>query len=200
MAAFVGVSALSTARVQRASVSRSSATVVRMAKSQAIPFLEKPDTLDGSLAGDAGFDPLRLSKYLNLKYLRAAELKHGRICMLATLGWVVQEIVRLPGPMFQEKHALQAIYKVPLASWVQIIAFISIIELVTFRSNYDDSSAPGDYGFDPLNLGKSGVIERYQLNEIKNGRLAMIAFMGFLFQQLVTGQGVIEQLANFKSV
>jgi len=27
-------------------------------KSQAIPFLKKPPALDGSMAGDIGFDPL----------------------------------------------------------------------------------------------------------------------------------------------
>jgi len=32
------------------------------AKSEAVPFLDKPDCLDGSLAGDVGFDPLKLSE------------------------------------------------------------------------------------------------------------------------------------------
>eukprot|EP00183_Erythrolobus_madagascarensis_P007051 CAMPEP_0185843666 /NCGR_PEP_ID=MMETSP1354-20130828/89_1 /TAXON_ID=708628 /ORGANISM="Erythrolobus madagascarensis, Strain CCMP3276" /LENGTH=171 /DNA_ID=CAMNT_0028543197 /DNA_START=312 /DNA_END=827 /DNA_ORIENTATION=- len=171
-----------------------------MAKSKAIPFLEAPSKLDGSMVGDAGFDPLLLSDVLNLKYLRASELKHGRICMLATLGWVVQEIVHLPGDVFSEKHALAAIYKVPFAGWVQIIAAISICELVTFKATYDDDAKPGDFGFDPLNMGKPEVMEKFELNEIKNGRLAMMGFMGFLVQQMVTGQGVIEQFSNFKSL
>ena len=38
-----------------------------------------------------GFDPLGLSAAGNIKWMREAELKHGRIAMLAVLGWIVQE-------------------------------------------------------------------------------------------------------------
>jgi len=42
---------------------------------------------DGTLAGDAGFDPLGLSELntlgLDLYWFREAEIKHGRIAMLA---------------------------------------------------------------------------------------------------------------------
>ena len=53
-----------------------------MAKSKALPFLEQPAHLDGSMAGDVGFDPLGLGSAYNMKWMREAELKHGRICML----------------------------------------------------------------------------------------------------------------------
>mmetsp|Transcript_4826 Transcript_4826/g.8425 ORF Transcript_4826/g.8425 Transcript_4826/m.8425 type:complete len:203 (-) Transcript_4826:31-639(-) len=201
MAAFIVSGGLSVAKsgFSQKNVSRAGSNVVMLAKSKAIPFLEAPSKLDGSMTGDAGFDPLFLSDMLDLKYLRSAELKHGRICMLATLGWIVQEIVHLPGDVFSEKHALEAIYKVPMAGWWQIIAFISLIELVTFKKNYDDSE-PGSYGFDPLNLGKPGTLDKYKLAELKNGRLAMVAFVGFVMQYAVSGQGVIEQLTNFKAL
>lgn len=39
---------------------RSSVTAVN-AKSQAVPFLEAPAALDGSMAGDVGFDPFGFS-------------------------------------------------------------------------------------------------------------------------------------------
>jgi len=62
------------------------------AKSKAMPFLSQPDNLDGKMAGDVGFDPLGFSYYVDLKWLREAELKHGRVCMLAWTGCVVQEV------------------------------------------------------------------------------------------------------------
>jgi hypothetical protein len=48
------------------------------------------------------------------------------------------------------------------------------------------------YPFDPLNM-KS---ERTSLNEVKNGRLAMIAFVGFCSQAAVNGEGPIEALVR----
>ena len=58
--------------------------------SVALPWTTTP--LDGSLVGDVGFDPMGLSDIQpDLKYARAAERKHGRICMIATIGMVTQE-------------------------------------------------------------------------------------------------------------
>ena len=59
--------------------------------SDSVPFLKQPTNLDGSLPGDVGFDPLGFSEVVDVKVLREAELKHGRIAMLAVLGWIVQE-------------------------------------------------------------------------------------------------------------
>lgn len=55
-------------------------------KSAAVPFLPKPAALTGTLPGDVGFDPLGLSNNFDLKWMREAELKHGRLAMLATVG------------------------------------------------------------------------------------------------------------------
>lgn len=79
-----------------------------MQKSASVPFLSQPANLDGSMAGDVGFDPLGLSYYVDVKWLREAELKHGRICMLATTGILVQEVVHLPGQAFSSKVSIQA--------------------------------------------------------------------------------------------
>ena len=51
--------------------------------SKALPFLTAPACQSSGLAGaEAGFDPLYFSDFLDIKWLREAELKHGRICML----------------------------------------------------------------------------------------------------------------------
>lgn len=166
---------------------------VRMAMSEAVPFLERPSKLDGSRPGDYGFDPLYLSDYINLDYAAASELKHGRICMLAALGMVVQEFVHLPNVLYSEPNPLKAIYSVPVIGWIQIITVICLIELVTFKKTYTSGA---DLGFDPLNMGTSDKIKQYKVNEVKNGRLAMIAVIGFIVQILVTGKPVIAQLTT----
>lgn len=164
-----------------------------MAASEAIPFLEKPSKLDGSRVGDVGFDPLYLSDYINLDYAAAAELKNGRVAMLACAGMLVQEFVHLPNAMFSESNPLKAIYAVPIEGWVQIITVICIIELASFKRTYEKG---GDLGFDPLGMGKGGNYRELQLKELKNGRLAMLASMGFIMQTIVTGKPIIAQLAS----
>lgn len=41
-----------------------------------MPFLLKPKNL-GGMVGDIGFDPLGLSEYLDIRFLREGELKNG---------------------------------------------------------------------------------------------------------------------------
>ena len=67
--------------------------VMAVERSAAIPFLKRPPALDGSMVGDMGFDPLGISTTItelggDLKYVREAELMHGRQAMLACVGFV----------------------------------------------------------------------------------------------------------------
>merc|ERR1712146_213285 len=59
-------------------------------RSASVPFLKQQPNLDGSMAGDVGFDPLGLSNIndvgVDLYWLREAEIKHGRLGMLAAAG------------------------------------------------------------------------------------------------------------------
>ena len=56
--------------------------------SQSIPFLRRPQHLTQEYAGDVGFDPLNLATSREqLTYYREAEVKHGRLAMLAAAGW-----------------------------------------------------------------------------------------------------------------
>ena len=49
--------------------------------------------LDGSLAGDVGFDPFGISKSKKTLYwMREAEVKHARLAMLAAAGWPLSEL------------------------------------------------------------------------------------------------------------
>eukprot|EP00960_Hanusia_phi_P060122 764412-Hanusia_phi.AAC.3 len=52
---------------------------------------------DGQMVGDKGFDPLGLAdSKAKLRIYREAELKHGRLAMLAALGWPVAELLNKP--------------------------------------------------------------------------------------------------------
>lgn len=58
-----------------------------------IPEFERPRILDGTHAGDYGFDVLGFAKdEATLRTMLESELRHGRLAMLATLGWVFAEL------------------------------------------------------------------------------------------------------------
>ena len=63
----------------------------------AIPGADRPKNLDGTMVGDIGFDPLGFSNWLNLNWAREAEIKHGRVAMLAATGMIVQDLTIIPG-------------------------------------------------------------------------------------------------------
>jgi light-harvesting complex I chlorophyll a/b binding protein 4 len=123
-------------------------------------------------------------------------LKHGRAAMLATVGFVVPEFVRVPG----EQFSFESIPKVIGAhdalpeSMIQIFGWISFLEACTFpalanMNEYD--RAAGDFGFDPIGLYPTDPEKQkeYKLAELKNGRLAMVAIGGMVAGASVTGSG-----------
>lgn len=161
--------------------------------SKSIPFLVRPEKLDGSMPGDMGFDPMRLSDIqTDLKYARWAELKHGRICMLALLGILVQQAgIHLPGDAYTNPDIFGAIKQVGWAVNVQIFLGMAAIELLTFNQTYGEGE-PGDFGFDGGFLKNKGPdeIARLKESEIVHCRLAMIAFVGAFVQTLLFGSAI----------
>jgi hypothetical protein len=57
----------------------------------------------------------------------------------------------------------------------------------------------GDFAFDPLSLGKKpAALEKYKINELKNGRLAMLAFSGIVTVNALTGKGFPCKYASLR--
>lgn len=172
--------------------------------SKSVPFLLKPKNLDG-LPASYEFDPLLISDYIDVRFLQAAEIKHGRICMLASVGLVVPEIFTFPNPYFQKMLPIDAHeYFIQTGGMAQILAAIAIFEGIScyaLKQTIEGKSEPGNFGFDPLGLGKNAQkFKKFQANEIMNGRLAMIGVGGIIHQMWVSHTGVIEQLLNFKTM
>jgi len=147
------------------------------------------------------FDPLGLSKdgcEETFKRRRASELKHGRIAMLATMGYITPEITgKLPGELslsLNLKYAdipngLGAIGKVPSLGWAQILAYCAYVEFSGMDSNgiYGTSGTPGDFGFKVLTSKDEEGKKRKLQAELANGRLAMMAIIGMFYQDGLTG-------------
>ena len=65
-----------------------------------------------------------------------------------------------------------------------------------------DDYLPGDLKFDPLGLKPEDDEEEFalmQTKELQNGRLAMFAAAGFLAQEAVDGQGIVEHLQSMSA-
>ena len=132
----------------------------------------------GVIAPTGFFDPLNLSSKIDaatFAQYRAAELKHGRVSMLAVVGYVVQEIYRLPidiAPGISCKsipNGVAAIEAVPALGWAQIFFLIGAVDY---------------YGFFSYESGKpqldAAVEEERKVQELQHGRLAMLATLELL--------------------
>merc|ERR1719421_1757140 len=167
------------------------------------------------------FDPMGFCSADNItegkiRFYREVELKHGRVGMLAALGFLVGENFH---PLFGgdiDVPAYLAFQQTPLQTfWPAVVFFIAIPEIFsvfTFETPALFSGGPlaaeagmpwtirsdheaGDLGFDPLGLKPTDPAElkEMQTKELNNGRLAMIAAAGMIVQELATG----SKLASF---
>ena len=128
----------------------------------------------------------------NFKRRRQTELKHGRISMLATMGYITPEITgKFPGylsPSAGLKFAdvpngLAAISKVPAAGWGQILAYMAFCE-VSQDQSAGTAAAAGDFGWKVLTASDPAEKTKKLNAELANGRLAMMAIIGMFFQDL----------------
>lgn len=175
---------------------KTSTTTSLHAMSKAVPFLLEPENLKGWV-GDVGFDPVGFSGWFDMNWLREAEIKHGRASMLATLGFVMQQFWTLPGltPCPDANLAPQV---VGASAMLQIVLWGGVIEWWTNKGNItmetmflDASREPGNLGFDPMGLAVGKTKEEMdfiKLQEIKNGRLAMLAIGGMIHHNWITGE------------
>merc|ERR1712232_915958 len=176
------------------------------------------ESLPGALPPVGLFDPLGLAEKATdatlLRY-REAELAHGRVAMLAVIGFFVGEKVEGSSFLFDAQisgPAITHITQVPDGFCAVILAFIGGAEAARAEEGWVDpvdcpvdqagllkeDYLPGDLKFDPLGL-KPEEPEEFmimQTKELQHGRLAMLAAAGFLAQEAVDGKGIIEHLTS----
>jgi len=181
---------------------------------QAAPFIE---TMVGALDPVGFFDPLGFAEKADeptLKRYREAELTHGRVAMLATIGFLAGEAVEGSSFLFDAQvsgPAITHLSQVPVPFWMLLTIAIGASEQKRATIGWVDPKdvpvdkpgllktdyIPGDIGFDPLGLRPEDPEELkiLQTKELQNGRLAMLASAGFIAQELVDGKGILEHFA-----
>jgi hypothetical protein len=175
------------------------------------------DTIPGALEPMGLFDPLGFAEKADeatLKRYREAELTHGRVSMLAVIGFLVGEKVEGSSFLFDAQitgPAITHLAQVPVGFWVALTVAIGAAEQKRATIGFVEPEnvpvgkagllreeyVPGNLGFDPLNLKPEDPAEFFELQtkELQNGRLAMLAAAGFLAQELADGKGIFEHLA-----
>jgi hypothetical protein len=181
---------------------------------------------DARLAFPIGFfDPLKFSEEetigesnaANIGFLRHAELKHGRVCMAAFIGYCFAENgVHFPFPIYpgetpdryQDMSALAVWDNIPELARYQIIAAVGLLEWWGENSeaierqggkHYMRGGKAGFYPtfenkglnlYDPFGLSKRMTEQQKRVGtakEINNGRLAMIGFVSLVTEANIPG-------------
>jgi len=175
--------------------------------------------LPGSLDPIEAFDPLGFAdgaSLVQMKGYREAETTHGRVAMLAVIGFLVTEQPLEFHPLFQTvsrdigpaiRHLDEVRASTPF--FFEILAIvIGAAEFGRSLKGWEtpgneeslvlkESYFPGDIGFDPLGLKPTDSYEEFaemSTKELQHGRLAMLAVAGIVAQELVNGKEIFVTL------
>jgi len=165
--------------------------------------------------GEYVWDPLKLSKSATaetFRWYRQAELKHGRVSMLAIAGllnqhyWRFQglELDSFDGGLGLSSNSFDATPNGFAAVMGGAGPYLGVLVLLAgileLRSS-DDGREPGNFG-DPVGIvgsNTNGFVCRYDEQwrnfELNHGRLAMFGIIGAVTAEYVTGLDTFEQWA-----
>jgi hypothetical protein len=174
--------------------------------------------LPGSLNPIEKFDPLGFADGATLTQMKAyreSETTHGRVAMLAFLGFIVTEQPLEFHPLFETalrdigpaiRHLDEVRASTPFFFELLAVA-IGAAEfgrsLKGWESPGNDQGKvlkedyyPGDIGFDPFGLKPDNYDDFAAMStkELQNGRLAMLAVAGIVAQELLNGKEIFVNL------
>eukprot|EP00798_Chlamydomonas_sp_ICE-L_P030899 gene30899-35952_t len=219
--AFSMKSSITRSSMARTTPSRGAVRVQAADRPMWYPGNPSPAHLDGSLPGDYGFDPLNLGSDPEvLKWMQQAELQHCRWAMVGTAGILYTAVAAqggqdIPqwydaGEVANAKSAIPFgtlfITQMILQGWAESKRLMDMrvpgsqgdgsFFGITDDFKGKEVGYPGGRYFDPLGLagGDATKYAEFKVKEVKNGRLAMVAMVGFWAQHAATGAGPIENL------
>jgi hypothetical protein len=164
------------------------------------------------------FDPLGFAEKADLDQMKAyreSETTHGRVAMLAVLGFLVTEQPFSFHPLFEtaardigpairhldEVRASTPFFFEVLAIVIGGAEFLRSVKGFATPGNSEnfalkESYYPGDIGFDPFGLKPDNYEEFSAMStkELQNGRLAMLGVAGIVAQELVNGKEIFVNL------
>ncbi|KAJ1460880.1 putative plastid light harvesting protein [Pelagophyceae sp. CCMP2097] len=165
--------------------------------------------MEGASLPLPGWDPAGFSKLgdeRSMAWFKAAELKHSRVCMAASVGWIVNEMgITFPGDVAHGVSfaslgkGVDAWDALPSGGKLQILAAIGAAEFFgeTGKPHYMKGGVPGEIP-GPFGLNYWDFLGTYKSlspedkkarrqSEINNGRLAMIGVASFFSASYIDG-------------
>lgn len=152
----------------------------------------------GATAPLGFFDPLGLvgdgdeAKFNRLRYV---EIKHGRISMLAVVGYLytyagnrIPGDIDLSGTSFDDiPSGLDAIGAIPSLGLIQTIGFIGFLEMFVMKDVNGTGEFPGDFRNGYIDFGWDRFSEEEKLKkrtiELNQGRAAMMGILGLMVHE-----------------
>jgi len=192
----VGVAAITAAMVGGRATRRTKAVV---SPQTALNVMPKQLQGTGGPMPDDVWDPLGLSTNASEEQLlrwRAVELKHGRVCMLACVGWwhVAQGIHPIGDGAARatlSDDPIVSVQQMPMAAMWQLVFTIMVLEWLFEYVCIPPKNRPWDiFGWEEILTDEGQESPDYkaaQLQELNNGRLAMIGFMGLVGTEIGSG-------------
>ena len=160
-----------------------------------------------STPGNVGFDPLKLAAsdpLIGGASYRAAELKHGRLAMLASVAWPTQEALHPVISTATERPNLLALNGLSPSlvnggldpsTLIALVGLGAAIEIQGFRATPAGEAFDGDYGWRATkHASGTAAFRRLENGEVWNGRIAMLAMLGYVVQEAVTATPLISSL------
>ena len=138
------------------------------------------------------FDPVGFARDDNFARLREAELKHGRICMLASLEIILVPLLKrstlaqdwVPG---LRECSESVLFHNSVSGWdvLKVVVACGLLEAFVFWQK-DPKDMPGDYGIGYFGLRDYSMHEDELVMELEHGRLAMVSLVGAIASDIVT--------------
>ena len=155
-------------------------------------------------------------------FLKESEVKHGRLAMLAAVGWpasellhpYISEAVGLPNLLNEAGQVpsvlnggLEKIINIPGGLFLVLFALGRAFSIETgalrARTNFLSSNPkerfPHDLGFDPLGFYAKATPSQREVmaeKELNNGRLAMIAIALYPLIEFVSKQPIVQMATD----
>ena len=163
-----------------------------------VSFDGQPGVRDDQQSGKARPTALILRDY------REAEIRHGRLAMLAAMIWPLQELLDRfvlgeAQPLMYSRVTLP-FFPLAMTAIMLLLGYLDVYsKAIKEADSIGEAFLPGDCFWDPLRIleGAPAIMKRnMQERELFNGRVAMLAIAAFLWEEGLSHKALVDIPGN----